>query len=510
MEEKYRNSRVYTPRGKIGIARAIGFGATDLMGGGAVAIVGAWLLFFFTTYAGLTATQGASILAIAKIVDAVTSLVMGNLTDQFYRTRLGRRFGRRHFFLLLGIPMIFVFGLLWVTGMSYWYYLVVYLLFEMVVAMILIPWETLPNEMTTDYNERTKLSSARLVISGLATFLATFVPGQLFRLLGENSATPYLVNGFLFATIFAICIFISWGTTWEHFVDEREAVLLKAGEEKFTLRTALREYLSTLRIKTFRKQLAIYLFSFTSMDTWSAVFVFYIVSVIGSTSSTAANIQSLSFIGMFVTVFCGYLITKIAPRQLWIIAFSIILTTSAGWWIVSTINPPNIMVWLIVLGVLYQIGRPMYVFVPWNVFPFIPDIDEVVTGKKRAGVFAAVMTFVRKSTVAIATMIVGILLDASGYVEHQTEQSSSAQHMIVMILSLGVALLILVALATALTFKLNRKTHEVIVEEITRLKAGGSPKDAPEETKRVVHELSGVRYDDIHAWDNYSMAPAQK
>ncbi len=505
MEEKYRNSRVYTPRGKIGIARAIGFGATDLMGGGAVAIV-----FFFTTYAGLTATQGASILAIAKIVDAVTSLVMGNLTDQFYRTRLGRRFGRRHFFLLLGIPMIFVFGLLWVTGMSYWYYLVVYLLFEMVVAMILIPWETLPNEMTTDYNERTKLSSARLVISGLATFLATFVPGQLFRLLGENSATPYLVNGFLFATIFAICIFISWGTTWEHFVDEREAVLLKAGEEKFTLRTALREYLSTLRIKTFRKQLAIYLFSFTSMDTWSAVFVFYIVSVIGSTSSTAANIQSLSFIGMFVTVFCGYLITKIAPRQLWIIAFSIILTTSAGWWIVSTINPPNIMVWLIVLGVLYQIGRPMYVFVPWNVFPFIPDIDEVVTGKKRAGVFAAVMTFVRKSTVAIATMIVGILLDASGYVEHQTEQSSSAQHMIVMILSLGVALLILVALATALTFKLNRQTHEVIVEEITRLKAGGSPKDAPEETKRVVHELSGVRYDDIHAWDNYSMAPAQK
>ncbi|WP_218961812.1 hypothetical protein [Actinomyces ruminis] len=62
MDEKYRNSRIYTPRGRIGLGRAIGFGVTDLMGGGAVAIVGAWLLFFYTTYAGLSATQGASIL----------------------------------------------------------------------------------------------------------------------------------------------------------------------------------------------------------------------------------------------------------------------------------------------------------------------------------------------------------------------------------------------------------------------------------------------------------------
>ncbi|WP_257210568.1 MFS transporter [Actinomyces ruminis] len=425
------------------------------------------------------------------------------MTDQLYRTRIGQRFGRRHFFLLIGIPAIFVFAILWVDGMSYWYYLTTYLLFEIVVAMVLIPWETLPNEMTTDYVERTKMSSARLVMSGLATFLATFVPGRLFKLLGENSATPYLVNGFIFATIFAICIAISWGTTWEHFVDAREAALLDQGQEKFSLKSALKDYVSTLRIKSFRKQFVIYLFSFTSMDTWSAVFVYYVVSVLGRDSSVAANVSSLSFLGIFVTMFCGYLFTKITARQLWSIAFTIVLASSAGWWLLSTTNPSNMTTWLIVIGVIYQIGRPMYVFVPWNIFPFIPDVDEMVTGHKRAGVFAAVMTFVRKSTVALATMIVGVLLDASGYIEGQTEQTASAQHMIVAILSIGVAVLILIAFGTALTFKLTRETHQIIVDEIDRLKAGGSTADATAETKRVVKELSGVEYDSIRAWDNY-------
>ena len=41
----------------------------------------------------------------------------------------------------------------------------------------------------------------------------------------------------------------------------------------------------------------------------------------------------------------------------------------------------------------------MLEFTPWNVFPFIPDIDEMVTRQRREGLFAAVMTFSRKTTV---------------------------------------------------------------------------------------------------------------
>lgn len=143
------------------LKRSIGYGLTDMMGGGAFTIIGAWLLFFYTSYAGLTPVQGASIIAIARIVDAIVSLFMGSFSDNFLKFKLGRKFGRRRFFLLIGSPLMLIYVLLWTSGMNYLYYLLTYLAFEIIAAMVLIPWETLPSEMTTDFNKRTKLSTAK-------------------------------------------------------------------------------------------------------------------------------------------------------------------------------------------------------------------------------------------------------------------------------------------------------------------------------------------------------------
>nr|VUD28777.1 Rhamnogalacturonide transporter RhiT [Raoultella sp. NCTC 9187] len=52
--------------------------------------------------------------------------------------------------------------------------------------MVLIPWETLPSEMTKDFNARTKLSTCRMFLSASGTFLATFIPGLLINHFGEK------------------------------------------------------------------------------------------------------------------------------------------------------------------------------------------------------------------------------------------------------------------------------------------------------------------------------------
>ena len=122
--------------------------------------------------------------------------------------------------------------LLWVTGRSYAFYLVTYLLFEIIAAMVLIPWETLPAEMTKDFNDRTKLSASRMFISATGTFLATFVPGRLISHFGENNAYAYFINGLVFAIIYAICIFISYKSTWEReLTPEMEEELAKGSEK---------------------------------------------------------------------------------------------------------------------------------------------------------------------------------------------------------------------------------------------------------------------------------------
>ena len=73
----YISHRVYQKR-KINFWTAIGYGVSDMVGGGGQTIIGAWLLFFYTTYCNLSATQGALIVAIGKVVSGTCGMLMSS------------------------------------------------------------------------------------------------------------------------------------------------------------------------------------------------------------------------------------------------------------------------------------------------------------------------------------------------------------------------------------------------------------------------------------------------
>src|SRR5215510_4538681 len=101
----------------------VAYGANDLLGAGAMSVISGWILFFYTTFCGLTAVQAATIFATARLFDAVASPLIGYLSDHFHRTWAGKRFGRRRFFILLAVPLLPSFALMWIDGMTFWYYL---------------------------------------------------------------------------------------------------------------------------------------------------------------------------------------------------------------------------------------------------------------------------------------------------------------------------------------------------------------------------------------------------
>lgn len=489
---------------KITIPVSIGYGLTDIMGGGAFTVIGAWLLFFYTTFVGLSPVEAASIVAIARIVDAVVSLFMGSFTDHFYKNPLGKRFGRRRFFLLIGAPLMLVYILLWVTGMSFWFYLAVYLAFEIIAAIVLIPWETLPSEMTKDFNSRTKLSTCRMFLSASGTFLATFIPGLLISHFGEHDPHAYFINGVVFAVLFMFCVFISWKVTWERELTPEMLAELERDREprSFTEKLAavgnlFKEYFSTLKVRAFRKHLAIYLFSFTAKDVYNTVFVFFCVYCLNVSPSLSGTLLSMSIVGLPVTLLAGVAIIKFGPSRLYVFAYTLMMLCLAGLFMVYQFPTDNKVTILVVLAALYQVGRCVLEFTPWNVFPFIPDIDEMITRQRREGLFAAVMTFSRKTTVAIATFIVGVMLQEGGFVKGSQVQPESAVNTIAMLLFIGTAGLLLIALWQAVTFRLNKRTHKIFVDEVERLKAKGSKHDVTPETRRIVEDLTGYSYDDL-------------
>jgi len=163
----------------------------------------------------------------------------------------------------------------------------------------------------------------------------------------------------------------------------------------------------------------------------------------------------------------------------------------AATYLVFVFNPSSKIAILFVIGTVYQIGRCLMEFTPWNIFPFIPDIDEMITKKRREGLFAAVMTFSRKTTVALSTLCVGLILEFGGFVQKQADQTPEAITTIALILFLGTGLLVFLAMLVTLTFNLDKEKHGLLVNAIDVLQSNGDVNELSEETKFVVEDLTG-------------------
>jgi len=152
--------------------------------------------------------------------------------------------------------------------------------------------------------------------------------------------------------------------------------------------------------------------------------------------------------------------------------------------------------WIFAALGLAGLGRGGLNYIPWSVYNYMADVDEIVTGRRREGAFAGVMTFVRKTMQAGAVMLVGLLLQAGGFVSGSKTQSPDAINTILLVMGVGTLAVLAFGFVVSLRFKLNRETHEVLMSEIERFKT--QPGTEPSaENRRIVEDLSGWPYEKL-------------
>ena len=173
---------------KIKLINAIGYAFGDFYGGG-FGQIATYLTLFWTTFAGLKVAQAGSIVGIATMLAAFSALVFGTLSDNLYKWKIGRKFGRRRFLILLGVPTLLVTILMFVPGLPVWAYFVVYALWIVANQLIMTPYSVLPNEMTTDFNGRTMLSTTRMLFSGIATAVIPLGMAAFLQAVGDKKAS---------------------------------------------------------------------------------------------------------------------------------------------------------------------------------------------------------------------------------------------------------------------------------------------------------------------------------
>ncbi len=493
----------------IGLKNYLAYGAGDFLGAGTTALTAVWLLYFYTNFCGLTPIEATFIFAAARVLDAVISPLMGYLTDNFGRTRLGKRFGRRKFFILLGIPLILSYSVMWAPGMNYLYYLITYLFFDMVYTMVLVPYETLVPEMTDDFKQKTKFSGARISMAQLSAILAGFLPGILLNYFGKDNAISFFYASLVFSILCSFALCMVYLFTWErpNELKSNEALLAEQLAASLPFKESIRhlviELLSTFKIKIFRQHLGMYLGGYIAQDVFNAVFTYYVIFVLLQEPTVASMLIGTMSITQFVAVLCMMpLCIKYGPAPAYRAVVTIFGISCLSYGVIWYYNLSHVHTLLVTISAIAGLGRGGINYVPWNIYTYISDVDEIITGKRREGIFAGVMTFTRKASQAGAVMLIGVCLQWSGFVSGQNQQPEQVLLTILFLLVIGTIFVLSLGFLISLKFKLNLTTHKILINEINNIKGIGSSseKRISDEGKPVVEMLTGMPVSQL--WGN--------
>jgi oligogalacturonide transporter len=477
----------------------VAYGLTDILGAGSMAVQSAWVVFFYTTYCGLTIAQATGIFVIARLLDAIWSPLVGHISDRFGRTWFGRKFGRRRGVLLLAIPFLPSFALLWVSGQHYLYYLVTFVFFELVYATVLIPYETLAAEMTDDYRKKAQFAGARILVGQMSAILASILPALIIDSVGgKDSPQTFLIMGVIFAALFVVVVLVTYLFTWER---ERPPDADAKAAPKTSLAHAFvdlyRNIGSTLRIRAFRLHLGMYLGGYISQDIFNLAATFFIVFALAGNVQIASGTLGFMFFAQLAAVACFiFLVVRAGPAPSYRLAAGLFALGILGLVALNQMRIDNPIAWLAIPIAIAGLGRGGLNYIPWSNYNYMADVDEIVTGERREGVFAGVMTFVRKTAQALAVFLGGQWLAYGGFQEGSDTQSPQAITTILLVLSAAPLAILALGFLVSLQFKLNARTHIVLMDEIARFKTGERTPSSPQ-AKTIVEDLTGWSYDEL-------------
>jgi len=485
------------------LKRKLGYAFGDIYGGGAFLIFSMLFMNFLVIVENMTPVAATTIIFVGKLWDAVTDPIVGNLSD---KTR--SRFGRRRIYFLIGILPVFAsFVMLWYSfGVSgeagkFIYYMFAYMFFGTAFTIVMVPYNAILPDMTTDYNERTSFTTVRMAFSAGTAILAAIVPSILIKSFGGGVNGPAQKSGYLaMAIVFGVLFGACWLLT---FLGTKERKDLPAPEP-----FSVRQWFTVFRNRTYRIYLGIFIFVQVAIDLLLALFVFYIDIVV----LQYKNYELIMGVLLVCQLGFMFLHNAIAQKKGKVyplyIGIPVWVVAAIGFIFVSNTTPVLV---ICALAVLIALGAAAGNLSTWSMLSDTCDVDELMTGKRREGMYSGFTTFARKFSSGFAVLLLGFGLQFAGFDQnaYNLARSNPAtfnplewatsgvgntikwMFIVIPVVFLGIAFLF------ALRYKLDQRRFNCVVGGVNRLKSGACMADFSEEeckefellTGRPVHKL---------------------
>ncbi|MFC7395488.1 glycoside-pentoside-hexuronide (GPH):cation symporter [Scopulibacillus cellulosilyticus] len=442
--------------GRLSWLERFGYGFGDMSYNIIFQFVNAYLLFYFTDVDGIKPAIIATLFLLVRILDAVCDPLMGFILDKT-NTRWGKA---RPYLLWVALPFA-VFTVLCFTtphfgltgNMIYAY--VTYILLGMSFSMQTIPVNSLTARMTDNVQERTVLTTVRMILVYIGILLSIACATPLVTAFGgHNQSKGFLFTALLYAIVSIILNLFSFFT-----VRERIAVKKRHNHG----------FKKTISVLFKNKPLIILALSFLAFaiafNIRLGTMVYYF--------TYNMHHKELKFIGtvlffgaaLISNLFIPLLSEKWGRKKLMIISASLSLLTYAGLQFTPYTSVTLILIWFFTSGFF---TTPLNTLA-WGMLADCVDFAEWKTGVRADGVVVSSMSFINKLGVAIAGSFAAFYLGRSGYVAnaHQTLSSLNAiRNMNALIPGIFILLSILIICF----YPLSEKRYQTMISEMEQKK----------------------------------------
>ena len=466
---------------ELGWKNIIFYGVGDLYGGGSFMIIGLFFLYFLTDVVGLSPAMAGLVFTLGEVWDAITDPMMGVISD---RTR--SRFGRRRVYMLVGIIPIFLsFAGLWLPVdlpseiAIFLFYGSTYLLFNTVFTMVMVPYSALNADMTADYRLRTRLSGTRIIFSQVSTLIAATVPKMIIDGAGSE-ASGFLIMGLVFGVVYALPFILVYFGTFEELTDQvNEPVTFAALK-------------GILQNRTFRVHMGMYIAAYTAIDILMALFLYFMKYYLEEEGLYTLGIGSLIVTQISMLPFFTWLANRKGKATAYRLGLSISIAGFVALFLF--LRPGTTLFFVLLPSMLIGAGLSAASMIPWAMLPTVVDVDELITGHRRSGIYAGSMTLIRKMAQGvIALPAVGISLDLLGFIPNQP-QTELVRQGIRLFLITGPSLLFTAGILASLGYHVTPASHAVIKREILR-RRGDTTIPKPDTAEcRLLQLITGSEY----------------
>ena len=456
------------------------YASGDIYGGGAFMIFSLLFMNFLVLVEGLPVVATAIIMFVGRAWDAITDSIMGRITD-ITRSKFGRR---RVYFLIGIIPVFLSFFMLFYSfniqneTAKIIYYTLAYMFFGTVISIVMVPYNTILSDMTSDYNERTSYTTIRMIFSGGAALICAIIPSIIIKTFGANEIGDeqirgYLVMGLIFGALFGACWFVVFLGTWEKKdIPKSEKIPLK-------------NWLSVFSNKAYKNFLGIFLPFQMSTDLVLALFIFYIDIVVLQYKNYELVVGTLLVCSTLLVAVQGKIAEKKGKAFPLIISIPVWIAASLAFiWLGSGVS----VITLCILAALIAVGTSAGQLATWSMLADIYDIDEIRSGKRQEGLYSGMTSFLRKFSSGVAILLICFGLQAMGFDQNEYtvlkaetanfDPAQYAESSVVIGIKWMFILIPFILLSICLIFairnKVTKQRFDAVLKGIAVFKANGS------------------------------------